>query len=183
MFVGDTGLVSAARRPGARHCVVSEPTVAPHVKQEPIGTNAFGWFTSTAFALPRRVVHPADLAIPFDRDAAARTPACDGDAMVRRRRRAPRRVSTCNSISATRLDDPAWHRHRYPAGARDAGRGRRSAWAHPVAPPMPGAPGFDLLPDQRVRARPQGARRPHARAGREAQALRLRAVPREGAIT
>jgi len=44
VFVGDTGIVSARLNDQALDiAVVSEPTVAAHVSQEPIGTNVFGW--------------------------------------------------------------------------------------------------------------------------------------------
>ena len=62
VFVGDTGVVSARLNDQALDiAVVSEPTVAPHVSQEPLGRNAFGWFASTALGLPRRTFTPADL--------------------------------------------------------------------------------------------------------------------------
>jgi len=103
VFVGDTGVVSARLNDQALDiAVVSEPTIAPHVSQEPLGTNAFGWFASTAMTLPRRTLTPADLeqyqllvpppparlhmtVMKWFADAGAK----------------PRRISTCNSIHAT----------------------------------------------------------------------------------
>src|SRR4029453_13930273 len=45
---GDTGLVSSrVDAPDLHIAIVSEPNVARHVKQEPLGKNEFGWFTNT----------------------------------------------------------------------------------------------------------------------------------------
>src|ERR1700682_3218694 len=52
VFVGDTGLVSLKLDSQELDiAVVSEPSVAEHVRQEPLGRNEFGWFTNTAFEL------------------------------------------------------------------------------------------------------------------------------------
>ena len=105
VLVGDTGEVS--RRLDAREldiAVVSEPSVGRHVKQEPIGKNEFGWFSSTAFELPRRVLAPADLGSyhlivpPPPARLHATVMQWFADAGTR-----PSRVSLCNSISATML--------------------------------------------------------------------------------
>jgi DNA-binding transcriptional LysR family regulator len=105
VFVGDTGLVSSRLDDQELDiAVVSEPTVARHVKQEPLGKNEFGWFTSTEFALPRRVLSPTDLRQyhlivpppPARLHATVSQWFADADAR-------PVRVSTCNSISATML--------------------------------------------------------------------------------
>src|SRR5258706_6258551 len=105
VFVGDTGLVSSKLDDQELDiAVVSEPTVARHVKQEPIGKNEFGWFTSTEFALPRRVLSPTDLRQyhPIVPPPPARLHATGSqwfaDAAAR-----PVSVSTSNSISATVL--------------------------------------------------------------------------------
>ena len=102
VFVGDTGIVSARLNDQALDvAVVSEPAVAPHVSQEPLGMNVFGWFASTTLALPRRILTPADLEQHqlFVPPPPARLHATMlnwfADAGIK-----PRRVSTCNSIHA-----------------------------------------------------------------------------------
>ena len=102
-FVGDTGIVSARLNDQALDiAVVSEPTVAPHVSQEPLGTNVFGWFASTSITLPRRTLTPADLeqyqllVPPPPARLHATVMKWFADAGGK-----PRRISTCNSIHAT----------------------------------------------------------------------------------
>ena len=103
VFVGDTGVVSARLNDQALDiAVVSEPTVAPHVSQEPLGTNVFGWFASTSITLPRRTFTPADLeqyqllVPPPPARLHATVMKWFADARAK-----PRRISTCNSIHAT----------------------------------------------------------------------------------
>ena len=105
VLVGDTGAVS--RQLDAREldiAVVSEPSVGRHVKQEPLGKNEFGWFSSTTFALPRRVLAPSDLASyhlivpPPPARLHVTVNQWFADAGAR-----PSRISLCNSISATML--------------------------------------------------------------------------------
>jgi DNA-binding transcriptional LysR family regulator len=105
VFVGDTGVVS--RKLDAQEldiAVVSEPSVAKHVKQEPLGKNEFGWFTGAAVDMPRRALSPADLRSyhlivpPPPARLHATVSQWFADAGAR-----PARVSTCNSISATML--------------------------------------------------------------------------------
>ncbi|MCL4760709.1 MAG: LysR family transcriptional regulator [Burkholderiales bacterium] len=103
VFVGDTGVVSARLNDQTLDiAVVSEPTVAAHVSQEPLGTNVFGWFASASLRFPRRAMVPADLAhhqliVPAPPARLHATVAkWFADAGVK-----PRRVSTCNSIHAT----------------------------------------------------------------------------------
>jgi DNA-binding transcriptional LysR family regulator len=103
VFVGDTG--QASRKLDAQEldiAIVSEPSVAKHVKQEPLGKNEFGWFTSAVADLPRRVLSPSDLRsyhlIVPPPPARLHTTISQwfADAGTR-----PARVSMCNSISAT----------------------------------------------------------------------------------
>lgn len=102
VFVGDTGVVSARLNDQALDiAVVSEPTVAQHVSQEPLGMNVFGWFASTTLPLPRRTLTPADLEqhqllVPPP-PARLHTTMLNwfAEAGIK-----PRRVSTCNSIHA-----------------------------------------------------------------------------------
>jgi len=103
VFVGDTGVVSARLNDQALDiAVVSEPTVAPHVSQEPLGVNAFGWFASTSLTLPRRTFTPADLeqyqliGPPPPARLHATVMKWFAEAGAK-----PRRLSTCNSIHAT----------------------------------------------------------------------------------
>lgn len=103
VFVGDTGVVSARLNDQALDiAVVSEATVAPHVSQEPLGVNPFGWFASTSITLPRRAFTPADLeqyqllVPPPPARLHATVAKWFADAGVK-----PRRISTCNSILAT----------------------------------------------------------------------------------
>lgn len=102
-FVGDTGVVSARLNDQALDiAVVSEPTVAPHVSQESLGTNVFGWFASTSMTLPRRTFSPHDLeqyqllVPPPPARLHATVMKWFADAGAK-----PRRMSTCNSIIAT----------------------------------------------------------------------------------
>ena len=103
VFVGDTGIVSARLNDQALDiAVVSEPTVAAHVSQEPIGTNVFGWFASTSLIRGRKTITPADLQeyqlIVPPPPARLHTTVMNwfSEAGVK-----PRRLSTCNSIHAT----------------------------------------------------------------------------------
>jgi len=105
VFVGDTGVVS--RMLNAREldiAVVSEPSVARHLKQEPLGRNEFGWFASATADLPRRLLSPADLGSyhlivpPPPARLHATVTQWFADAGAR-----PPRISSCNSISATML--------------------------------------------------------------------------------
>jgi len=105
VFVGDTGVVS--RKLDSQEldlAVVSEPSVAEHVRQEPLGKNEFGWFTNAAFELPRRVLSPSDLRqyhlIVPPPPARLHSTVTQWFASAGAR---PVRVSTCNSISATML--------------------------------------------------------------------------------
>src|SRR5215471_12328469 len=103
VFVGDTGVVSARLNDQALDiAVVSEPTVAPHVSQEPLGVNEFGWFASASLRLPRGTFTPADLeqyqllVPPPPARLHATVIKWFAEAGVK-----PRRISTCNSIHAT----------------------------------------------------------------------------------
>jgi DNA-binding transcriptional LysR family regulator len=103
VFVGDTGVVSARLNDQALDiAVVSEPTIAPHVSQEPLGVNVFGWFASASLKLPRGTFGPEDLepyqlVVPPPPARLHRTiMKWFSDAGVK-----PRRISTCNSIHAT----------------------------------------------------------------------------------
>lgn len=105
VFIGDTGVVS--RMLNGREldiAVVSEPQVAKHLKQEPLGKNEFGWFAAAASDLPRRVLSPSDLGSyhlivpPPSARLHVTVMQWFGEAGTR-----PARVSSCNSISATML--------------------------------------------------------------------------------
>ena len=103
VFVGDTGVVSARLNDQALDiAVVSEPDVAPHVSQEPLGENAFGWFAGASLRLPRGTFTPADLeqyqllVPPPPARLHVTVMKWFSDAGVK-----PRRISTCNSIHAT----------------------------------------------------------------------------------
>jgi DNA-binding transcriptional LysR family regulator len=103
VFVGDTGIVSERLNDQALDiAVVSEPTVAPHVSQEALGVNGFGWFSSTSLTLPRRTFTATDLAQyqllvpPPPARLHATVTKWFGETGVK-----PRRISTCNSILAT----------------------------------------------------------------------------------
>jgi DNA-binding transcriptional LysR family regulator len=103
VFVGDTGVVSARLNDQALDiAVVSEPTVASHVSQEPLGRNVFGWFGGSSLRFARRIATPADLQDyqliipPQPARLHATVTKWFADAGVK-----PKRVSTCNSIHAT----------------------------------------------------------------------------------
>jgi DNA-binding transcriptional LysR family regulator len=103
VFVGDTGVVSARLNDQALDiAVVSEPTIAAHVSQEPLGTNVFGWFASASLPLPRRTFAPRDLE-PYQ--LIVPPPPARLHATVMKwfagAGAKPRRISTCNSLHAT----------------------------------------------------------------------------------
>ncbi len=105
VFVGDTGLVSQKLdRQELDLAVVSEPSVGAHVHKEPIGDNKLGWFAAIGFELARKTLSPTDLC-QFHLIVSPPTAKLHGtankwftDAGAR-----PKRVSTCNSLSATIL--------------------------------------------------------------------------------
>ena len=105
VFVGDTGLVSQKLdRQELDIAIVSEPTVGPHVRREPIGSNPLGWFAAIDFELARGVLSPADLGqfhlivSPPTAQLHSTVTKWFADAGV-----SPLRVSTCNSLSVTIL--------------------------------------------------------------------------------
>ena len=105
VFVGDTGVASQKLDDQELDiAIVSEPSVRAHVRQEPLGRNVFGWFTSADFAVPRRALTPADLAqyhLIVSPPPARQYQTVNkwfADAGVN-----PARVSSCNSLSATIL--------------------------------------------------------------------------------
>ncbi len=105
VYVGDTGVVSGKLDAQELDiAIVSEPSVAKHVKQEPLGKNEFGWFTGARFDVRRGTLSPGDLRAyhlivpPPPARLHATVNQWFADAGVR-----PARISTCNSISATML--------------------------------------------------------------------------------
>jgi len=105
VFVGDTGLVSQSlNRKELDIAIVSEPKVGAHVRVEPIGRNRLGWFASAGFDLARGVLTPADLC-QFHLIVSPPTAQLHATATqwFSRAGAVPRRVSTCNSLSATIL--------------------------------------------------------------------------------
>ncbi|HTQ01029.1 MAG TPA: LysR family transcriptional regulator [Casimicrobiaceae bacterium] len=105
VFVGDTGLVSQSlNRKELDIAIVSEPKVGAHVRMEPIGRNRLGWFASADFDLARGVLTPADLC-QFHLIVSPPTAQLHATATqwFSRAGAVPRRVSTCNSLSATIL--------------------------------------------------------------------------------
>lgn len=105
VFVGDTGLVSQSlNRKELDIAIVSEPKVGPHVKLVPIGRNRLAWYASADFEVARKVMSPADLA-QFHLIVSPATAQLHATSMqwFARAGAVPRRVSTCNSLSATIL--------------------------------------------------------------------------------
>jgi len=105
VFVGDTGLVSQSlNRKELDIAIVSEPKVDKHVRIEPIGRNRLGWFAGADVELAHKVLTPADLSqfhlivSPPTAQLHATVTQWFASAGV-----VPRRVSTCNSLSATIL--------------------------------------------------------------------------------
>jgi DNA-binding transcriptional LysR family regulator len=105
VFVGDTGLVSRKLDDQELDiAIVSEPTVGAHVKREPLGANRLGWFARADFEVARDVLSPADLCqfhlivSPPTAKLHSTVSKWFADAGAQ-----PRRVSTCNSLSATML--------------------------------------------------------------------------------
>jgi DNA-binding transcriptional LysR family regulator len=105
VFVGDTGTVSRMlNQQELDIAVVSEPAVAAHVAQEPIGKNRLGWFARADFALGRDVLTPLELCqfhlVISPPTARLYTTVtrwfAEASAL-------PQRVSTCNSLSVTIL--------------------------------------------------------------------------------
>lgn len=105
VFVGDTGLVSQSlNRKELDIAIVSEPKVGAHVRIEPIGRNRLGWYAGADFELARGVLTPADLC-QFHLIVSPPTAQLNATAnqWFTRAGAVPRRVSTCNSLSATIL--------------------------------------------------------------------------------
>jgi len=105
VFVGDTGTVSRMlNQQELDIAVVSEPAVAAHVAQEPIGRNRLGWFARADFALGRDVLTPLELC---QFHLVVSPPTARLYATVTRwfaeASALPQRVSTCNSLSVTIL--------------------------------------------------------------------------------
>ena len=105
VHVGDTGTVSQMLDAQELDiAIVSEPSVGPHVKREPIGVNRLGWFASPDFDVDRGVLTPHDLCrfhllvSPPTARLHATASKWFSDAGA-----SPTRVSTCNSISVTIL--------------------------------------------------------------------------------
>ena len=103
VFVGDTGLVSQAlNRKELDIAIVSEPKVGAHVRLEPIGRNRLAWFAGANFELARGTLTPAELA---QYHLIVSPPTAQLHSTVTqwfaRSGVVPRRVSTCNSLSAT----------------------------------------------------------------------------------
>ena len=105
VFVGDTGLVSQSlNRKELDIAIVSEPKVDKHVRIEPIGRNRLAWFAGVDVELAHKVLTPADLCqfhlivSPPTAQLHATVTQWFASAGV-----VPRRVSTCNSLSATIL--------------------------------------------------------------------------------
>ena len=103
VFVGDTGLVSQSlNRKELDIAIVSEPKVGAHVRLEPIGRNRLSWYAGAGVELARSIMSPADLSqfhlivSPSTAQLHATVMQWFAGAGV-----VPRRVSTCNSLSAT----------------------------------------------------------------------------------
>jgi DNA-binding transcriptional LysR family regulator len=139
--VGDTPTVSRLLNDRQLDlAVISEPNVADDVVREPIGTNELGWFASTSFDAPRRVLSPSDLAahhliIPSP-PARLYTTATRWFSEAGA---SPARLSMCNSLSVTMLTiDSGLALGLVPVrvmqDALSQGRVRRLA----VSPPVPG---------------------------------------------
>jgi len=141
VFVGDTGIVSARLNDQALDiAVVSEPAVAPHVSQMPLGVNAFGWFASASVTLPRRTFAPADLeqyqllVPPPPARLHATVMKWFANAGVK-----PRRISTCNSIlAAAETIAQGVAIGVVPVRIMHAAVERRGVRLLKVSPPMPG---------------------------------------------
>jgi DNA-binding transcriptional LysR family regulator len=141
VFVGDTGVVSARLDDQTLDiAVVSEPSVAAHVSQEPLGRNEFAWFASRSLAVPRRTLVPADLqphqliVPPPPARLHATVSKWFAEAGVK-----PRRMSTCNSLHATAVAITAGAAVgvvpvRVMRDAVEQGRAKQLK----VAPPVPG---------------------------------------------
>jgi molybdate transport repressor ModE-like protein len=105
VIVGDTGMVSGLLNDHQLDlAVISEPGVANHVHQVPIGRNELAWVASTDMDLPSGTLTPVQLAahhlIVSPQTARLHTTMTNwfaqGGAV-------PERVSTCNSLSVTLL--------------------------------------------------------------------------------
>jgi DNA-binding transcriptional LysR family regulator len=105
VFVGDTGLVSQSlNRNELDIAIVSEPKVGSHVRMEPIGRNRLAWYASADFDVARGVLKPTDLS-QFHLIVSPPTAQLHSTVQqwFARAGVVPRRVSTCNSLSATIL--------------------------------------------------------------------------------
>jgi DNA-binding transcriptional LysR family regulator len=103
VFVGDTGLVSQSlNRKELDIAIVSEPKVGAHVRLEPIGRNRLSWYAGADVELARKIMSPADLS-QFHLIVSPSTAQLHATVMrwFAAAGVVPRRVSTCNSLSAT----------------------------------------------------------------------------------
>lgn len=103
VFIGDTGQVSQQLdRQELDIAIVSEPSVGPHVHQEPLGLNRLGWFAGAELGLVANVLTPEDLC---DYHLIVSPPTAKLHSTVTKWFAnvgvSPQRVSTCNSLSAT----------------------------------------------------------------------------------
>lgn len=105
VVVGDTGTVSGLLNDHQLDlAVISEPRVAEHVHQVPIGRNELAWIAGGNFDLPAGSMTPAQIAghhlIVSPQTARLHTTMTNwfGQCGV-----VPNRVSTCNSLSVTIL--------------------------------------------------------------------------------
>ena len=105
VIVGDTGKVSGLLNDRQLDlAVISEPGVAAHVHQVPVGRNELAWMASSEMDLPSGTLTPAQLAthhlIVSPQTARLHTTMTNWFA---RAGVAPERVSTCDSLSVTIL--------------------------------------------------------------------------------
>jgi DNA-binding transcriptional LysR family regulator len=103
--VGDTGMISGLLNDHKLDiAVISEPGVASHIHQVPIGQNELGWIASSKFKLPAGILTPTELAqhhlIVSPQTARLHTTMTNWFSQAGS---APNRVSTCNSLSVTIL--------------------------------------------------------------------------------
>jgi DNA-binding transcriptional LysR family regulator len=105
LHIGDTNALSdLLNEQKLDLAVISDPSVADHVRREPLGTNQHGWFAASSGDVGETALTPAELCqhhlivTPPPARLFTTVTRWFGQAGV-----APRRLSMCNSLSVTAL--------------------------------------------------------------------------------
>ncbi|MEJ1975607.1 MAG: LysR family transcriptional regulator [Acetobacteraceae bacterium] len=105
IHVGDTGAVSRLLNERKLDVgIVSHPDLEPHVAAQPLGVNEFAWIASAAVEVPPGALTPADVArLHLAISPPSARLHATAMAWFARAGVAPKRLSTCNNLTVTRL--------------------------------------------------------------------------------